>query len=76
MKLLFLLPVVFLVSCYHHLPPMSPEERAESSRRLHEIEDENFGYRDRERRSAARAIREANGGAPVHYHQHSHLNGW
>jgi hypothetical protein len=70
-RFLLALSVSALASCVAPPPPMTAAERAESARRLHEIEDENFHYRDRERRSAADAARIANTGAPpVHYHQH------
>jgi hypothetical protein len=36
-------------------PPLTQSDRDASSRRLLEIENENFNYRDRERRSAARS---------------------
>jgi hypothetical protein len=46
-----------LASCQYPQapPPVTQEDREASAQRLREIEDENFRYRDRERRSAARA---------------------
>lgn len=46
-----------LTSCQYNQapPPATQEDREASAQRLREIEDENFRYRDRERRSAARS---------------------
>ncbi|RYD18713.1 MAG: hypothetical protein EOP88_21645 [Verrucomicrobiaceae bacterium] len=47
----------FFSSCVspYNPPPSTYEERDASARRLAEIENENFRYRDRERGSAARS---------------------
>lgn len=58
-----LLTVMTLASCYHEPYPVTYEERAASDQRRREIEDENFYYRDRERRSAGQA-------GNIHYHSY------
>lgn len=60
-----------LSSCIIPQQQLSAEEYADSQDRIRQIEDEGHSMRDRERRSAARALGDAGVRAPsVNYHQH------
>jgi hypothetical protein len=78
----YLIPVtalfacVALSSCVIPQRQLSAEENADSQDRIRQIEDEGYSMRDRERRSAARALGDAGVRAPsVNYHQHQYDSG-
>jgi hypothetical protein len=65
-----------LSSCVIPQRELSQEENADAQDRIRQIEDEGHSMRDRERRSAARALGDAGVRAPsVNYHQHQYDSG-
>lgn len=64
-----------LSSCVIPQHQLTAEENADAQERIRQVEDEGYSMRDRERRSAARALGDAGVRAPsVNYHRHEYYS--